>query len=248
MRTANDVGRRWAAWGDAGFTRFRGWRGETGDRGAGAADRRHRKRLVQRLHHRRGYHGRGAGQQHLPVVRRFLQGGRQAHVKFGARVHLDQVNIDPNAMYNGSFLFQGTETGSDFADFLLGIASSYAQGDSRHFYLRNQYAGLYGQDSWRVRPNLTLNYGVRWDLLPPWREKFNQLQTLVRGQQSVVYPGAPAGWFFPATRGFQIRWRRRATPTLPRAWEWRIRRMRRPACGRAMACSTRLSKDSRRGS
>ena len=53
--------------------------------------------------------------------------------KFGAAVHLDQVNINPNAMYNGSFLFQGTETGSDFADFLLGIASSYAQGDSRRF-------------------------------------------------------------------------------------------------------------------
>ena len=101
--------------------------------------------------------------------------------KFGAAVHLDQVNINPNAMYNGSFLFQGTETGSDFADFLLGIASSYAQADSRRFYLRNQYAGVYAQDSWRVRPNLTLNYGVRWDLLPPWREKYNQLQTLVLG-------------------------------------------------------------------
>ena len=122
-------------------------------------------------------------------------------LKFGAAVHLDQVNINPNAMYNGSFLFQGTETGSDFADFLLGIASSYAQGDSRRFYLRNQYAGTLAQDSWQVRPSLTLNYGLRWDLLPPWREKYNQLQTLVRGQQSVVYPGAPRGLVFPGDPG-----------------------------------------------
>ena len=122
-------------------------------------------------------------------------------LKFGAGVHLDQVNINPDATYNGSFLFQGTETGSDFADFLLGIASSYAQGDSKSFYLRNKYVGLYAQDSWRVRPNLTVNYGLRWDLLPPWREKFNQLQTFVPREQSVVYPGAPTGLVFPGDSG-----------------------------------------------
>ena len=122
-------------------------------------------------------------------------------LKAGASVHYDQVNINPNAVYNGSFLFQGSETGSDFADFLLGIASSYNQADSEAFYLRNRYVGVYGQDSWQIRPNLTLNYGLRWDLLPPWREKFNQLQTLVLGQQSVVYPGAPAGLVFPGDPG-----------------------------------------------
>ncbi|HTX36858.1 MAG TPA: carboxypeptidase regulatory-like domain-containing protein [Bryobacteraceae bacterium] len=121
--------------------------------------------------------------------------------KTGAEIHQDQVNINPDATYNGSFLFQGTETGSDFADFLLGVASSYAQGDSRAFYLRNRYAGIYAQDSWQVHPNLTINYGLRWDLLPPWREKYNQLQTMVPGQQSVVYPGAPEGLVFPGDPG-----------------------------------------------
>jgi len=122
-------------------------------------------------------------------------------LKFGASIHYDQVNVNPDAIYNGSFLFQGTETGSDFADFLLGVPSSYAQGDSKPFYLRNKYVGLYGQDSWQVRPKVTLNYGLRWDLLPPWREKYNQLQTLVPGQQSIVYPGAPAGLVFPGDPG-----------------------------------------------
>ena len=122
-------------------------------------------------------------------------------LKFGAGVHLDQVNINPNADYNGSFLFQGTETGSDFADFLLGIASSYEQADSRAFYLRNRYAGLFAQDSWQIHPRLTLNYGLRWDLLPPWSEKYNQMQTLVPGAQSVVYPGAPTGLLFPGDPG-----------------------------------------------
>ncbi|MGP8245883.1 MAG: carboxypeptidase regulatory-like domain-containing protein [Bryobacteraceae bacterium] len=122
-------------------------------------------------------------------------------LKFGGGMHFDQVNINPDAIYNGSFLFQGSETGVDFADFLLGIASSYSQGDSQAFYLRNIYAGWFAQDSWRVRTGLTIDLGLRWDLLPPWREKYNQLQTLVPGQQSVVYPGAPAGLVFPGDPG-----------------------------------------------
>ena len=122
-------------------------------------------------------------------------------LKFGAMIHYDQINTSPDAQSNGSFAFQGTETGVDFADFLLGIASSYTQADSQNFYNRNHYIGVYGQDSWRMTRNLTLNYGLRWDVLPPWHEKYNQLQTLVLGEQSVVYPGAPQGLVFPGDPG-----------------------------------------------
>lgn len=122
-------------------------------------------------------------------------------MKIGGGIHVDQININPDAVFNGSFQFEGTETGSDFADFLLGVASYYRQGDSKSFYLRNKYMGLYGQDSWQLKPNLTLNYGLRWDVLPPWYEKYNQIQTLALGQQSVVYPGAPQGLVFPGDRG-----------------------------------------------
>ena len=122
-------------------------------------------------------------------------------VKVGASFHLDQVNIRSNSINNGSFVFQGSETGSDFADYLLGIASTYEQGDAAPFYIRNKYIGLFAQDSWRLRTNLTLNYGLRWDVLPPWREKYNQLQTFIPGQQSAVYPDAPQGIVFPGDRG-----------------------------------------------
>ena len=69
----------------------------------------------------------------------------------------------------------------------------YTQGQGQNFYNRNHYVGAYGQDSWQLSPQLTLNYGVRWDVLPPWSEKFNQLLTLDPAEQSAVYPNAPKG-------------------------------------------------------
>lgn len=122
-------------------------------------------------------------------------------LKFGTDFHLDQVNINSNSINNGAFVFQGTETGLDIADYLIGVASTYEQGDASGFYIRNKYTGIFAQDSWQARSNLTMNYGVRWDMLPPWREKYNQLQTFVLGQQSEVYPGAPQGMVFPGDRG-----------------------------------------------
>lgn len=115
-------------------------------------------------------------------------------IKFGAQFHTDQVNEHPNATFNGTFNFHGTETGSDFADFLLGVPSNFTQSSGAPFYLRNKYAGFFMQDSLRARSDLTLNFGVRWDLIMPWWEKYNQLQTVVPGMQSVLYPGAPSGF------------------------------------------------------
>jgi len=122
-------------------------------------------------------------------------------IKAGGEFHYDQVNVNAIAQFNGSFLFFGTETGSDFADFLLGIPSQYNQSQLQPFYGRNKYLGLYAQDSWRVTRSLTLNYGLRWDRIEPWYEKYNQIATFAPGQQSVVFPGAPAGILYPTDPG-----------------------------------------------
>ncbi len=118
-------------------------------------------------------------------------------VKFGGGFHADQVNAHPIAQYNGSFVFSGTETGVDFADFLIGVPSQYNQSQLNPFYGRNKYAGLFAQDSWKATPDLTLNYGLRWDRVAPWSEKYNQISTFAAGAQSVVFPGAPAGILYP---------------------------------------------------
>ena len=122
-------------------------------------------------------------------------------IKAGGEFHYDQVNTHAIAQFNGSFLFFGSQTGSDFVDFLLGAPTQYNQSQLQPFYGRNKYLGLYAQDSWRLRPNLTLNYGLRWDRIEPWYEKYNQVATLEPGKQSVVFPTAPAGILFPTDPG-----------------------------------------------
>ena len=122
-------------------------------------------------------------------------------IKFGTEFHYDQVNTFPIAQFNGSFLFFGSETGSDFADFLLGVPSQYNQSELQSFYGRNKYAAIFAQDSWRLKSNLTLNYGLRWDRIEPWYEKYNQLSVFEPGRQSLVFPGAPAGILFPTDPG-----------------------------------------------
>ena len=121
--------------------------------------------------------------------------------KVGAEFHYDQVNTNPIAQLNGNFIFFGSETGVDFADFLLGVPSQYNQSQLQPFYGRNKYVGGFAQDNWRVRKNLTLNYGLRWDRIEPWYEKYNQIATFEPGRQSVVFPGAPPGILFPGDPG-----------------------------------------------
>ncbi|AXC11697.1 Oar protein [Acidisarcina polymorpha] len=114
-------------------------------------------------------------------------------LKTGMQFHLDQINEHPNATFNGTFNINGTETGNPYADLLIGVPSNYTQSSGQPFYLRNHYLGAYAQDSWRPRSDLTINAGIRWDLIIPFSEKYNQLQTWIPGAQSTLYPGALPG-------------------------------------------------------
>jgi len=118
-------------------------------------------------------------------------------LKFGGEFHAAQINLYDNGANQGTWSFSGSETGSDFADFLIGAVNTYNQGEQLPFYTRTHYASLFAQDSWRAKPSLTLNYGLRWEVSTPWYERNNELETLVYGVQSVAFPGAPEGWVVP---------------------------------------------------
>jgi hypothetical protein len=122
-------------------------------------------------------------------------------MKFGGSVHYDQITEHDYGANNGTFGFDGQETGSDWADFLIGAPTSFQQGVQAPLHTRTYYYGLYAQDSWRIRSDLTLNYGLRYDVTSPWYEAQGQLETLVPGLQSKIFPGSPTGWVFPGDPG-----------------------------------------------
>ncbi len=128
-------------------------------------------------------------------------------LKIGAQYHFNQLEENLFNVANGNFFFgsnfsgQPSETGSDVVDFLLGAPSQLVQGQSYPSYGRNFYLGMFGQDSWRIKSNLTFNYGLRYDVSAPWHEKYNEIQTLIPGEQSLVFPGSPIGWVYPGDPG-----------------------------------------------
>jgi hypothetical protein len=121
--------------------------------------------------------------------------------QFGADVHYDQINLIGFTSENGQFAFTGAETGIDFADFLIGAPSTFIQGSPDIEHTRSKYYGVYAQDSWRARPSLTLNYGLRWEASTPWYDTRNFIETLLVGEQSQVFPTAPTGLVLPGDPG-----------------------------------------------
>jgi outer membrane receptor protein involved in Fe transport len=102
----------------------------------------------------------------------------------------------------GGFTFSGIFTGNSAADFLLGIPQSLSISNPQleQGGIQNAYSG-YFQDDWRVRPRLTLNIGLRYELPEPWYQPNNYWGTFSPGAQSRIYPNAPAGLLFPNDPG-----------------------------------------------
>lgn len=122
-------------------------------------------------------------------------------VKSGFALSYEDVNVNPDAEFNGTFVFNGYETGSNFVDYLVGAPNQFNQQDSQRYFPRHHYAAWYGQDSWRIKPTFTFNYGLRIELMRYWSEKYNQVPTFKPGEQSAVYPQAFPGLVYATDKG-----------------------------------------------
>jgi Carboxypeptidase regulatory-like domain/TonB dependent receptor len=92
----------------------------------------------------------------------------------------------------GNFNFTGGFTGDAFGDFLLGLPSNTGIDTVVHdnYGLAMQY-GIYAQDSYRVTPRLTLEYGLRWEYHPAYTDEYGNIGNFnpaIPKSGQVIYP------------------------------------------------------------
>jgi len=125
----------------------------------------------------------------------------QHTLKFGGEFRYLQINERNTCAPNGDFTFDGSETGTDFADFLIGAPANYNQCSQQFLDSRTRYGGAFAEDTYKVKPNLTLNLGLRWEVSMPWYDTQGKIETIVPGLQSTQFPTAPLGWVVPGDPG-----------------------------------------------
>jgi hypothetical protein len=121
---------------------------------------------------------------------------------FGGSIFQQRLNYWSGTNAVGVATYDGSVTGSSLADFMLGRALTFSQGTNYGFYTRQYYMSLYAQDSWKILPRLTLNYGVRWEpYLAPYNNRGENQHfdraLFTQNVHSTVFTNAPAGLFFP---------------------------------------------------
>lgn len=92
-------------------------------------------------------------------------------------------------------------TGFTLSDFLMGDVNSFSQNAGESGSIRGWMMGFYAQDQYKLKPNLTINAGLRWDPYTPMSIDGGRGAAFVPGQQSTRYPNAPVGVVFPGDAG-----------------------------------------------
>jgi len=132
-------------------------------------------------------------------------------LQYGGDYRKQQFNLLSQQDPRGTFTFTGAASGSDFADFLLGIpsTSSIAYGNADK-YLRQSVYDAFVSDDFRVRSGLTLNVGARWEYEAPVTEKYDRFVNLQVSPDFSSATPVIGQKLFPDRKGIQ--------PRLSMAW------------------------------
>ena len=126
----------------------------------------------------------------------------------------EQFRVDNPFAYlnNGYFYFDGGtqgnglfSSGDPYLDFELGIPDGYEQTSNGRIDALAAETYAYVQDSWKISPDVTINYGISWDVeYPNLNDQFSGLGINCwsnSNTESTVFPGAPPGLAFPGDPG-----------------------------------------------
>ncbi len=125
-------------------------------------------------------------------------------MKFGADIRRVRNNFSFDFFNNGSYDFGNFGTvssGDSFADFVGGFPDNYFQFSSAVYGIRTSSFGFYGQDSWKILPHLTLDFGLRYEYNTPQYDPHNEIIGFFPGQQSTKFPDAPNSLLYPGDPG-----------------------------------------------
>jgi hypothetical protein len=127
---------------------------------------------------------------------------------WGALFSWRQYNNNTIYETSGAYTFDGHATGSgnqngyDRADFMLGLFSSFIQNNGEFENRRQPLRSFYAGDTWRVKPHLTLNFGLRYEPYSFFSDKLGRNMTFdfgnyYKGIRSTKFINAPPGMLFP---------------------------------------------------
>lgn len=113
-----------------------------------------------------------------------------------------------NPIYNirntiGTYTFNGQYSGDGAADFLLGLSNQWAWQSPVLVSMRTFNFATYLQDDWKIGNRLTINLGARYEISPPWTEKYNKMGNFdidtIPGQPALVYASSSGSRYDRAT-------------------------------------------------
>jgi hypothetical protein len=111
-------------------------------------------------------------------------------MKFGFSATHDQIyGAKMSSNMYGQYIFTGAYTGFGYADMLLGIPQTTTLSvPTPYNYGIGNIFGLYAQDQFKVSSRLTLNYGLRWDLEPPFHDRNGEMYSFNPQNGDLVLP------------------------------------------------------------
>ncbi len=125
-------------------------------------------------------------------------------MKFGGDFSSYQNNTVYDFYVNGEYSFYGpgsVASGNSLADFLFGHPDEYFQFGEAPSDIRTKSVAGFFQDEWRLRRNLTLTLGLRYEYNQPKYDTRGRSFSIIAGQKSQRFVNAPRGLLFPGDAG-----------------------------------------------